>query len=253
MARNPAPGGGTTVAAIVTGAGSGIGRAAAVEIGRTGRKVIVCDNQIGAAAETCALIRASGGSAEPIIVDLKDASASQGMMDAVARSHRLGAVIHSAGIFPQLRFAESTLDDLDAVMAVNFRAAFVLAKAAAQAMTAGGALIFLTSGAGLLEWADDPLQRPFSLYGASKAALDRWALGVAAELAESGIAVATLTPGAVVDTPGTAAICAEGFGELPRIAPEAIGRAVAWLAAAPRLTLAGHRLNAVEFGSKWGR
>ena len=252
LAIQSAIGRGAMSAIIVTGGGSGIGRAAAVELGRAGRHVIVCDRRAPAAEESCDLVAAAGGTAEPAIVDLSDAVATRAMVARAGQIPGLGAVVHSAGLFPQRSFADSTLDDLDAVMTVNFRAAFVLAKAARAAMTAGGALIFLTSGAGLLDAAGDPLQRAFSLYGASKAALDRWALGLAAELAESGIAVSTLTPGAVVDTPGTAQVDAPGFDDLPRIAPEAVGRALAWLAVNPRLALAGRRLNALEFGKSWG-
>jgi len=237
---------------IVTGAGSGIGRAAALQLAEAGRAVLVCDRDGPAARETCRLAESAGGRATAAIVDLSDAAATTRMVETAARGDGVSALIHSAGLFPRLSFADAVPADLDAVTSVNFRAAFVLAKACAATMTAGGALVFLTSGAGLLERAGDPFQRGFSLYGASKAALDRWALGIAAELAEAGIAVSTVTPGAVVDTPGTAAIRDEVFASMPRIAPAAVGRALAWLAAAPRLALAGRRLSAAEFGKAWG-
>ncbi|MFT3883579.1 MAG: SDR family oxidoreductase [Gemmatales bacterium] len=239
-------------ATIITGGGSGIGRAAAIAIGAAGRHVVVCDRLAAAATETCRLTEEAGGSARAAVIDLADAEATDAMVADVARREGVSALIHSAGLFPQLSFAEASLDDLDAVMAVNFRAAFVLAKACAGAMPAGGSLVFLTSGAGLLEHAGDPFQRPFSLYGASKAALDRWALGIAPDLAEAGIAVATLTPGAVVDTPGTAAVRGDRFDTMARIAPDTVGRALAWLTAEPRMGVAGRRLNALEFGKGWG-
>src|SRR3546814_2443666 len=76
--------------------------------------------------------------------------------------------------------------------------------------------------------------RPFALYGASKAALDRFAAGIAPDLAATGIAVTTITPGAFVETPGTAAIDMSDAADLGRIDVDRVGAAVAWLAAAPR-------------------
>lgn len=240
----------TTV--IISGAGAGIGRATAVEFGRIGRHVVRCDRDPESAAETCALVTVAGGSAIAEIIDLRNAAATIGMVGRIAGTHDLTAIIHSAALFPRLSFAATTLDDVNAVMAVNFRAAIALARAGVSAMPKGGSLVFLTSGAGLPDRAAVSFQRPFALYGASKAALDRWVLGVAAELAEAGIAASTLTPGAVVETPGVAAVRDDSFTGMPTIDAYAVGGALAWLAAEPRLDLAGHRLNAVEFGIKWG-
>src|SRR3546814_9392428 len=137
-------------------------------------------------------------------------------------------------------------------MAVNLRAAFVLARAGTQAMQGDGSLIFLTSGAGAVAGAADPFMRPFALYGASKAALDRFAAGIAPDLAATGIAVTTITPGAFVETPGTTAIDMSDAADLGRIDVDRVGAAVAWLAAAPRLEHAGARLDAKLFGRDWG-
>src|SRR3546814_13018755 len=64
------------------------------------------------------------------------------------RSFGISAIVHSAGLFPQAGLAATSLQLWDSVMAVNLRAAFVLARAGTQAMQGDGSLIFLTSGAG---------------------------------------------------------------------------------------------------------
>jgi len=240
-------------AILITGAASGIGRATAIALGLAGRRVIVCDWLEGAARETCAQVERAGGEAELERLDLRDAGAIAAMVARAVPAHGLAAIIHSAAFVPQQSFRAATLSDFEQVMTVNVRAAFVLAKAGASVMAdRGGSLVFLTSGAGLLASAADLFQLDFSLYGASKAALDRWALGIAAELLESGIAVTTITPRAFVATPGTARLDLGKAPPMKRVEVDEVGRAVAWLASEPRLDLAGQRLSAVEFGSAWG-
>ena len=240
-------------AIIVTGAASGIGLETAIALGEQGRTVALCDIDEPMLAVAAVQVRAVGGEPIALPTDLRDERAIIELVRTAGARHRLGGIVHSAGLFPQLSFAESELTDLDQVMAVNFRAAFALAKAGVEAMGgAGGALVFLTSGAGLLEMASDPFQQRFSLYGASKAALDRWALGIARELIAANVAVSTVTPGAFVRTPGTSRIDLEKMPDPKEIDASAVGKAVAWLASEPRMHLAGHRLNAAEYGHTWG-
>lgn len=240
-------------AIIVTGAAAGIGLETAIALGEQGRTVALCDIDGLMLAAAAARVRAAGG--EPVVIagDLRDEHAIVDLVRTIMSRGSLGGIVHSAGLFPQLSFAESELEDLDHVMAVNFRAAFRLAKAGVAAMgSTGGTLVFLTSGAGLLEMASDPFQQHFSLYGASKAALDRWALGIARELLEANVVVSTITPGAFVRTSGTARIDLEEMADLKEIDASAVGKAVAWLASEPRMHLSGCRLNATEFGETWG-
>jgi NAD(P)-dependent dehydrogenase (short-subunit alcohol dehydrogenase family) len=119
-------------------------------------------------------------------------------------------------------------------------------------MSGGGAMIFLTSGSGLMSAVADPMQAEFSLYGASKAALDRWALGIAAELSRSGVTVNTLTPGAFVLTPGVAALGLRETEDRPTISVESVAEAIAWLADSPPDGPRGERLSATEFRRSWG-
>lgn len=241
-------------AALVTGAASGIGRASAQALARTGVAVLATDIDDEGCRRVAEGIVQSGGRAEALRLDVRDDAAVAGAVaHAVSAFGRLDSVVHSAGVFPRGRFADATVETFDRVVAINLRAAFVLAKAALPRLRAagGGSLMFLTSGSGLISALADPMQREFSIYGASKAALDRWALGIAEELAALNIAVDVLTPGAFVDTPGVRAVASAEAACAQRIEARRVGEAVAWAATHPQL--GGRRLNAVEFGRGWGR
>src|SRR3546814_18874406 len=111
------------------------------------------------------------------------------------RSFGISAIVHSAGLFPQAGLAATSLQSWDTVMAVNLRAAFVLARAGTQAMQGDGSLIFLTYGAGAVAVAAETFMSPIALYGASKAAVDTFAAEKAPDLAAHGITDNHHTPG----------------------------------------------------------
>lgn len=238
--------------AVVSGAAAGIGRATALALARAGFEVYA--NDVGEAALASLVREGTDAAIRPVVGNVADERDVARLIEIIrGRSGRLDALIHSAGVFPRLSFALSTIADLDRVMGVNFRGAFLLASQAAPVMARhGGAMVFLTSGSGSLSALADPMQAEFSLYGASKAALDRWALGVAPELARSGVAVNTITPGAFVLTPGVAALGLKESGERPSISAEAVAEAVAWLAGSPPGGPCGQRLAATDFPHAWG-
>src|SRR3569623_3441536 len=185
--------------AIVTGAGAGIGRAVTLALAARGRRVLARDSDGPAAARVAA---EAGGDATAASVDVTDDAARRDMIARAAAAGLIGAVVHCAALFPRIDLPETSITDFDRVMAVNLRAAVQLTLHARRAMPGGGALVFLTSGSGLMAAAAAPFQRGFALYGASKAALARWVAGVAHELAPTGIFASTITPGAFVETPG---------------------------------------------------
>jgi NAD(P)-dependent dehydrogenase (short-subunit alcohol dehydrogenase family) len=237
--------------ALVTGGGGGIGRAAAIALAARGLEVVVCD--VRGAEAVAQEIEAAGGRASAVEADLAVDIQIEDLLETLS-GRSVDVLIHSAGLFPKLSFAASTTSDFDRVMAVNFRAAFILARAIWRGIAArgGGTMIFLTSGSGLLSAVDDPMQADFSLYGASKAALDRWALGIAGELAANRIFVNTLTPGAFVHTPGLRALDLAEARTGAEISPEAVAQAIAWLAEPARPELTGRRLSAMDFRRSWG-
>ena len=230
--------------AIVTGAGAGIGRAVALALAARGWRVMVCDIDGEAAAE-------AGGDAVAVAADVTDEAALQEMMQRTAAAGPLGAVVHCAALFPRIDLAATRIADFDRVMAVNLRAAVQISLLAAQAMPDGGALIFLTSGSGLMSVAADPFQRGFALYGASKAALDRWVAGVAPELTAAGIFASTITPGAFVETPGLARTGITPPPDAATISAERVAEAVVRLVEDGSGDFAGQRLSAAAFGEGW--
>src|SRR3546814_15935071 len=95
--------------------------------------------------------------------DVCSSDLTEALVERVAADFGISAIVHSAGLFPQAGLAATSLQLWDSVMAVNLRAAFVLARAGTQAMQGDGSLIFLTSGAGEVAGAAEPFMRPFEI------------------------------------------------------------------------------------------
>ena len=234
--------------AIVTGAGAGIGRAVTLALAARGWRVMACDIDGPAAARVAA---EAGGDATAATVDVTDDAALRDMIARAAAAGLIGAVVHCAALFPRIDLPETSITDFDRVMAVNLRAAVQLTLHARRAMPGGGALVFLTSGSGLMAAAADPFQRGFALYGASKAALDRWVAGVAPELAPAGIFASTITPGAFVETPGLRRTGIAPPAGAATIAAGRVAEAVVRLVEDRSGAFAGQRLSAAAFGQGW--
>lgn len=234
--------------AIVTGAGAGIGRATALTLAARGWRGIVCDLDGDAAAQVAA---EAGNGAVAVAADITADGVVAGLVERAGET--LAAVVHCAALFPRVDLVATHITDFDRVMAVNLRAAVQLTLLAAPAMRDGGALIFLTSGSGLLTAASDPFQHGFALYGASKAALDRWTAGVAPDLAPASIFATTITPGAFVETPGLARTGITPPPGAATISTERVAGAIVHLAEDRSGRYVGQRLSAATFGESWGQ
>ncbi len=139
-------------AALVTGAGSGIGAAIAGLFARHGARVAVADRDAEAARRSVDAIAADGGRAAPVIADISTGPGAAGCVDAaVAALGGLQVVVNSAGVTP--RYAPDEWDHeqvWDWVMAVNLKGTYLVSRSAVQAMRGGGAIVNLSSIYGLV-------------------------------------------------------------------------------------------------------
>jgi NAD(P)-dependent dehydrogenase (short-subunit alcohol dehydrogenase family) len=182
--------------ALVTGAGRGIGLAAACALAEAGAHVVLAARSAGEIEEAAEAIRADGGSAEALAMDVAD------IADAAAKIAKAGpfhVLVNNAGTNRPAPFPEVTPEDFDAVMDLNVRAAFFVAQAAARGMIEAsipGAIIHVSSQMGHVGGARR------SVYCASKWAMEGIARAMAIDLAPHGIRVNTLCP-TFIETPMT--------------------------------------------------
>jgi NAD(P)-dependent dehydrogenase (short-subunit alcohol dehydrogenase family) len=175
---------------IVTGGRSGIGAAIARRMADEGATVVVADRS---APETVI----GPGPLAALHADVADPASVQAMVDAVVARHgRLDGLVNSAGIGSYTPFLETSLETFDRVLSVNLRGTFLAGQAAARAMkeTGGGSIVNIASVSGVTGNAGR------SAYGASKWGVVGLSRVMAVDLADLGIRVNVLAPGAV-ETP----------------------------------------------------
>lgn len=219
--------------ALVTGAGSGIGRATAHAFAVTGARVVVADLDTDGGEETAELIRATGGEAVFVRADVTQAADVATLVGAtVARYGRLDYAHNNAGIAGAVgtSFVDYPDDIFDRVIAVNLRGVWLCLKAEIRQMLAqgGGAIVNTSSIAGLVGGGAN------MAYVASKHGVVGLTKAVALGHATVGIRVNAVCPGAI-DTPMSAAV--PGFLErvlasipMGRVgAPEEVAQMVVWL------------------------
>lgn len=181
--------------ALVTGASRGIGYASALALAKAGAHVVAVARTVGGLEELDDAIRAVGGSATLVPLDLKDYPGIDRLGTALGeRFGRLDALVGNAGILGPLSplgHVEPTA--WDAVMAVNVTANWRLIRALDPLLrrSDAGRVVFISSGVAALALAY------WGPYAASKAALEVLARTYAAETATTTVRVNVLTPGAV--------------------------------------------------------
>jgi 3-oxoacyl-[acyl-carrier protein] reductase len=184
--------------AVITGAGSGIGRASALEFAREGACVVAADLNGGLATETAEQIRAAGGQAEALQADVSSYDQVEHMVQtAVDRFGRVDVLFNNAGLPQSFTPFEDSSDALfDRIFDVNVKGVFYGCRAVVPQMKAqgGGVILITASTAGIRP-------RPgLAIYNASKAAVINLTKTLAVELAPHRIRVVSICPVAT-DTP----------------------------------------------------
>lgn len=183
--------------ALVTAAGSGIGRAGAIAMAAEGARLVVTDLDAGLAAAAAEEIRAAGGFAESAALDARDDAAIAAVVAGVLVRHGRLDVLHShAGIQIPGKLEEVSAAQMDLAWALNVRAHFVLAQAVVAPMRAqgGGSVIVTASNSGC------QYDRGMISYATTKHAAVAMVRQMAADYARENIRFNALCPG-FVDTP----------------------------------------------------
>jgi NAD(P)-dependent dehydrogenase (short-subunit alcohol dehydrogenase family) len=191
--------------ALITGA-KRIGSVVATELGAHGADVAISYGRSKIEAEqTAERVRAAGRRSPLFQADLTDAVSCEKLVaDVVAALGRLDVLVHMASVYNLRPFGEMTPADFDASIAVDLRAGFVLAHAAAPHMrTQGGGRIILFSD--WLARSGRPRYPGYLSYYVAKGAVIALTEALALELAADNILVNAIAPGPILAPPGTSA------------------------------------------------
>lgn len=187
--------------ALVTGAGRGIGRAVALALAASGAELVLVSRTRIELDEVAAEIAGQGGRARALLLDVTDSPA---LRAAFAGLGRLDILINNAGLNRPQPFLEVDEETLDRLLALNVRAAFLVAQAAARLMVAngaggvpGGVIVNMSSQMGHVG-----SERDRSVYVMTKHAVEGLTKAMAVELAPKNVRVVSIAP-TFIDTPLT--------------------------------------------------
>ena len=179
---------------LVTGAGSGIGRATSLLLGEQNATVIVVDQNRETAEKTVDDLRKYDTHAIAIVADISNAEEVDAMYETTTRTFAtLDGIVHCAGIGIERTIMNTSSDEWDRIIAVNLTGTFLCAQGAAKIMIGQryGRIVLMGSAAG------ERGGTGRTAYGASKGGVSAITRVMAVELAELGITVNALAPGAI--------------------------------------------------------
>lgn len=237
--------------AIVTGAGSGIGRAGALMMAREGATIISADRDSDAGEATAEAITAAGGRAQAIPTDVGDDAAQERLIADTMAAHGRIDILHShAGVQVEGALEQVDPDGMDLSWQMNVRAHFRLARLAMPHMRAAGkgSIIVTSSNSGVL------YDHEMIAYATSKHAAVAMVKQIAIDYGKYGVRINALCPG-WVDTPfndaftrqmgGREALQAYVRDKIPMgrfAAPDEIAEAILFLASDRSSFMTGHAL-----------
>ena len=237
--------------ALVTGGGSGIGRAASLAYAKDGARVVVADVNVEGGEETVQMIKETGGEAILVHADVSNPEDTQAMVDrAVGAFGSLDCAFNNAGIGggrDRLLTADYLEEDWDRVISINLKGVWLCMKAEIPQMLkqGGGAIVNTASIAGLVGLSGTVA------YVAAKHGVTGLTKAAAMEYAKSGIRVNAVCPG-YIETPMVQGIFDRVEGYRERVAarhpmdrlgePEEIAQAVVWLSSDAASFVTGHNM-----------
>lgn len=236
---------------LVTGAGSGIGRATALACAREGAQIVVADMVIAGGEETVAMVKRAGGDATFVQVNVTQAADVEAMVEAAVSAYgRIDCAHNNAGIEGVFATtADYPEDDWDRVISVNLKGVWLCMKYEIPQMLkqGGGAIVNTASLAGLVGVKRMPA------YVASKHGVAGLTKTAALEVAKAGIRVNAVCPG-VIHTSMVDRMfldrrpeledrlaAAEPIGRLGK--PEEVAEAVVWLCSEAASFVTGHTMT----------
>jgi len=185
----------TDKACIVSGGGSGIGKATCLQLAGEGARVVVADLDLGSAQATADAIAAAGGTALATQVNVGDSSAVQAVIaKAVEAYGQLDVIVNDAATMTFTPIVDIAEADFFKVLTVNLGSVFFFAKYGAPHMPAGSSIVNVSS---VHAYATTPNVVP---YASSKGAIEAFTRGFSIEMQSRQIRVNAIAPGAV-DTP----------------------------------------------------
>jgi len=182
---------------IVTGGGSGIGAAAARQLGAVDARVALVGRREAALKDVAAQIVESGGEALCVTADLADPASPRRIVDACLTHYgRIDGLVNNAAVVRHMPLPEWDTGRFDEHVATNVRAPFFLIQAALPALRDSPvrSVVNISSSSGTLRRVGQ------SVYGMTKSALDYLTQTLAGELAPLGVRVNAIAPGPI-DTP----------------------------------------------------
>src|SRR5215472_6088007 len=180
---------------IVTGGGSGIGRATCLQMAAEGGKVVVGDLKLDTAQATVDVITQAGGTAIAVAVDVGDSAQVQAVIaKAVATYQKIDVIVNDAAFMTFTPIVDIAEADFFKVITTNLGSVFYFSKYGAPHMPSGSAIVNISSVHAHQTTAN------VVPYAASKGAIEAFTRGFSIEMLSKGIRVNSVAPGAV-DTP----------------------------------------------------